>query len=47
MSPSTDPFSRMSTFSLALTLPMTSPSTTTDLANNSALILPFGPIVNT
>ncbi len=47
MSPSTDPFSRMSTFSLALTLPMTSPRTTTDLANNSALILPFGPIVST
>ena len=45
MSPSTDPLSRMSTFSLAVTLPVTSPRTMTALANTCALILPFGPIV--
>ncbi len=47
MSPSTEPLSRMSTFSLAVTLPVTSPRMTTDLANTWALILPFGPIVST
>ena len=47
MSPSTEPLSRMSTLSLAVTLPVTSPSTMTDLANTWALILPFGPIVST
>ena len=47
MSPSTEPLSRMSTFSDAVTLPVTSPSTTTALANTSALILPFGPMVRT
>ena len=38
MSPSTDPLSRMSTFSLAVTLPVTSPSTITALANTCALM---------
>ena len=47
MSPSTEPPSRMSTFSDAVTLPLTSPSTMTALANTCALILPFGPIVST
>src|SRR5262245_45956259 len=47
MSPSTEPLSRMSTFSLAVTLPVTSPRMTTDLANTCALIFPFGPIVRT
>ena len=47
MSPSTEPLSRMSTFSLAVTLPVTSPSMMTDLANTCALILPFAPIVRT
>ena len=42
MSPSTDPLSRMSTFSVAVTLPVTSPRMMTDLANTCALILPFG-----
>ena len=37
----------MSTFSEAVTLPMTSPSTITALANTWALILPFGPMVST
>ena len=46
-SPSTEPLSRMSTFSEAVTLPTTSPRTMTDLANTAALILPFGPIVRT
>ena len=45
MSPSTEPLSRMSTFSEAVTLPVTSPSTMTALANTSARILPLGPIV--
>ena len=47
MSPSTEPLSRMSTFSDAVTLPVTSPSTTTDFAKTSALILPLGPMVST
>jgi hypothetical protein len=47
MSPSTDPLSRRSTFSDAVTLPVTSPRITTDLANTCALIRPLGPIVNT
>ena len=47
MSPSTEPFSLMLTLSLAVTLPFTSPSTTTDFANTCALILPLGPIVST
>jgi hypothetical protein len=47
MSPSTEPPSRMSTFSVAVTLPFTSPSTMTAFANTCALILPFGPIVRT
>src|SRR5688572_1721990 len=47
MSPSTDPPSRMSTFSVAVTLPLTSPRTITDLACTCALILPLGPIVST
>jgi hypothetical protein len=47
MSPSTDPLSRISTFSLAETLPVTSPRMTTALANTWALILPLGPIVST
>ena len=38
MSPSTDPLSRMSTLSLAVTLPVTSPSTITDFANTCALM---------
>ena len=37
----------MSTFSDAVTLPLTSPSTMTALAKTCALILPFGPIVST
>ena len=32
----------MSTFSVAVTLPVTSPRMMTDLANTCALILPFG-----
>ena len=40
MSPSTDPLSRMSTLSLAVTLPVTSPSTMTAFANTCALISP-------
>src|SRR5581483_4216558 len=47
MSPSTDPLSRMSTFSVAVTLPLTWPRTMTALANTCALILPLGPIVST
>jgi hypothetical protein len=47
MSPSTEPLSRMSTFSLAVTLPVTSPRMTTDFAKTCALILPFGPMVRT
>src|SRR5918993_1567748 len=47
MSPSTDPLSRMSTFSLAFTFPVTSPSTMTAFANTSALMRPFGPTVST
>src|SRR5215204_96173 len=47
MSPSTDPLSRMSTFSLAVTFPVISPSTMTALANTSALMRPFGPTVST
>src|SRR5690349_6246357 len=46
MSPSTEPLSRMSTFSLAVTLPVTSPRMTTDFANTCALIFPFGPMVD-
>ncbi len=38
MSPSTEPLSRMSTLSLAVTLPVTSPSTMTDFANTCALM---------
>ena len=44
-SPSTEPLSRMSTFSDAVTLPVTSPRTITCLANTSARIFPLGPIV--
>src|SRR6187200_988502 len=47
MSPSTDPPSRISTLSLAVTLPVTSPSTMTDFANTCALMRPLGPIVRT
>ena len=47
MSPSTEPLSRMSTFSVAVTLPVTSPRMMTDLANTCALIRPFGPMVST
>ncbi len=47
MSPSTEPLSRMSTFSLAVTLPVTSPRMTTDFAKTCALIRPFGPMVRT
>ena len=42
MSPSTDPLSRMSTFSDAVMLPVTSPSTMTVLAKTCALILRVG-----
>src|SRR5262249_4394135 len=47
MSPSTDPLSRMSTLSLAVTFPVTSPSTITAFANTCALMRPLGPIVST
>src|SRR5262245_12324530 len=46
MSPSTEPPSRISTFSDALTLPLTSPRTMTVLANIWALMRPLGPIVS-
>jgi hypothetical protein len=46
-SPSTEPLSRISTRSLAVTLPCTSPWTTTVLANTDALMRAFGPIVST
>jgi hypothetical protein len=47
MSPSTEPFSLMSTFSVAFRLPVTWPRTTTALAETCALIRPFGPTVRT
>ena len=46
MSPSTDPFARISSFSVAVMLPVTLPTTTTDFALTCALICPFGPIVS-
>src|SRR5262245_14060509 len=47
MSPSTDPLSRIATLSVAVTLPVTSPSTMTAFANTCALMRPFAPIVST
>ena len=48
MSPSTEPFSRMLTTSIAVIFPVTRPRTSTDLASSrSALIRPLGPTVST
>src|SRR4029453_1116162 len=47
MSPSTDPLSLMSTFSVAIRLPVTWPRTTTTLGGTCALIRAFEPTVST
>ena len=46
MSPSTDPLSRISTDSLALMLPVSSPQTTTAFAKTCALMRPPWPMVS-
>ena len=47
LSASAAALSRMSTFSVAVTLPVTSPRMMTDLANTCALIFALVPIVRT